>query len=177
LIVKPANSGSSLGVTRVSETSQLIEAFNTAFKESNHILVEQFVIGREITVGVVRLNGQIKVLPITEIIHPDQSSFFDINSKFKGNGKTQFITPANLNEDTKTRVEMGVTEVYEKFQLSGIVRIDLMLEHPHEKVFFLEVNSAPAQTEVSILVEQLRLAGWDASNLVQFYKQLYKEVL
>ncbi|CAF1322231.1 unnamed protein product [Adineta ricciae] len=177
VIVKPANSGSSLGVSKVSDISQLTSALARAFEESNHIIVEQFIHGREITVGVFRISNQIQILPITEIVHSNKSAFYDAQTKLEGNDETQVITPANLSEDTKKRVEAGAIELYEKFHLNGLVRIDLMLQYPDEKVFFLEVNSAPGQTEYSIITQQLAKAGWQGARLVDFYKQLFKEAL
>nr|ACD54586.1 D-alanyl-D-alanine ligase-like protein [Adineta vaga] len=177
LIVKPADSGSSLGVTKITEISQLNEAFNVAFKESNQILVEQFIDGRELTVGLFKINGDIQVLPITEIVHQRASGFFDSETKFEGSPETQVITPANLNEEIKKRVEIGVRELYEKLNLSGLVRIDLMLRLPDEKIFFLEVNTAPSQTEYSIIMQQMAQSEWAGDKRIELYKQLFKEVL
>lgn len=172
LIVKPVNSGSSLGVSKVNDLSELSTALSEAFRESNEAIVEEFISGREITVGVVRLHGQIRVLPITEIVHSDKGSFFDINAKFIGISEKQIVTPADLSDETKKRVEAGVIELYEKLHLSGLVRIDLMLGEPDEKIFFLEVNAAPSQTEYSFIMKQLAQAGWSGDGLLDFYKQL-----
>lgn len=172
LIVKPIDSGSSLGVTKVNDLSELPAALSEAFRESNSAIVEEFIIGREVTVGVARLSGQIRVLPITEIVHSTKGSFFDINAKFVDASEKRIVTPAELSEETKKTVEAGVTEVYEKLHLSGLVRIDLMLRESDEKVFFLEVNASPSQTEYSILMKQLAHAGYNGDGLVDFYKQL-----
>ena len=177
VIVKPADSGSSLGVSKVTDISQLAGALDTAFKESNHVLIEQFISGREVTVGVARIKGQIRVLPVTEIIYSQKSVFFDAHSKFQRDTGTQVITPAELGENMKKRIEAGVAELYDKLRLSGLVRIDLILEQPENKIFFLEVNSSPSQTEYSMIMKQLAEAGWSGSNAVEFYKQLFEEVL
>ena len=172
LIVKPVDTGSSLGVTKVNDRSDLPAALSTAFLESKQALVEEFITGREVTVGVARLNGQIRVFPITEIVHPDQGAFFDLAAKFIGETGIKLVTPAALSDETRGRVEAGVTEVYEKLGLAGLVRIDLMLEQPEDKVFFLEVNAAPSQTEYSILMQQVAEAGWPGEKRRDFYKLL-----
>jgi len=177
LIVKPVDSGSSLGVTKVNDPSELPTALQTAFRESKQALIEQFIIGREITVGVVRLNNKIQVLPITEIVHPSQGGFFDITAKFVGETGIKLVTPAELDDDTVQRVQNGVTEVYERLGLQGLVRIDLMLEEPNHKVYFLEVNAAPSQTEYSILMRQITCAGWGGDRLVEFYKQIIQSIV
>ena len=177
LIVKPVDSGSSLGVTKINDLSELPAALQTAFRESKQALIEQFIIGREVTVGVVRLNDRIEVLPITEIVHPSQGAFFDITAKFVGETGIQLVTPAELDQDTVQRVQAGVTEVYERLGLQGLVRIDLMLEQPNNKVYFLEVNAAPSQTEYSILMRQIACAGWGGDRLVEFYKQIIHSIV
>lgn len=177
LIVKPVDSGSSLGVTKVNDLSELSNALQTAFKESKQALIEQFIIGREVTVGVVRLNDRIEVLPITEIVHPTQGAFFDLTAKFVGETGIKLVTPADLDDNTVQRVRAGVSEVYERLGLQGLVRIDLMLEQPENKVYFLEVNAAPSQTEYSILMGQIAHAGWTGSRLTEFYKQIIHSIV
>jgi D-alanine-D-alanine ligase len=172
VIVKPVDSGSSLGVSKVTNITQLPNALLEAFDESKHVLIEQFIVGREITVGVVRLTGRILVLPITEIIETEKDAFYDAAAKFGRNTGTKMITPADLTETMKKQVEAGVSELYEKLELSGVVQFDLILEEPGDKVFFLEVDSTPSQTSDSIISQQLTKAGWAGKDQVKFYKQL-----
>lgn len=172
LIVKPVDSGSSLGVSKVNDLSELPVALSKAFHESNQAIVEQFIVGREITVGVVRLAGQIRVLPITEVVHSTVGAFFDVHTKCIDGSGVSIVTPADLKEETKKNVEAGVTELYRKLHLRGLVRIDLMLQQPDDRIFFLEVNAAPGQTEYSIVIQQLAKAGWSGAGLLDFYKQL-----
>ena len=159
-------------MSKVNDLADLPVALFNAFVESKQALIEEFIKGREVTVGVARLAGQIRVFPITEIVHPSEGAFFDLAAKFIGETGIKLVTPAELNEETKRRVEAGVTEVYEKLNLAGLVRIDLMLQQPDSKVFFLEVNAAPSQTEYSILMQQVAAAGWPAEKRRDFYKQL-----
>jgi D-alanine-D-alanine ligase len=172
VIVKPVDSGSSLGVSKVTDLKQLPDALSEAFDEAKHVLIEQFIVGREITVGVVRLAGRILVLPITEIIQSQKDAFYDAAAKFGGNTGTKMITPADLAETTMKQVEAGVSELYEKLELSGLVQFDLILEQPGDKVFFLEVDSTPSQASNSIISQQLTKAGWAGKDQVKFYKQL-----
>ena len=172
LIVKPIDSGSSLGVSKVNQLSELSSALNNSFVQSNQSIIQQFIIGREITVGVVRLHGKIHVLPITEIVHPNEGAFFDTTAKFIGETGTKIVTPADLTEQIRTNVQLGVTELYQKLYLSGLVRIDMMIEQQNNYIYFLEVNAAPSQTEYSIIMQQLEQDGWNKHRLLEFYKQL-----
>ena len=124
--VKPNNGGSSIGMSKVKHNDDLKEALDKAFKEDNQVLVEEFVAGREFSVGVFKTKGNIMVLPATEVIPTNE--FFDFEAKYTP-GAAEEITPGRMSEEEKTRVESVVTAVYQKLNCKGIVRIDYFLQH------------------------------------------------
>lgn len=101
VFVKPNQSGSSLGISKVKEKSELIAATEVAFKEDDEILIESFLDGMEVSVGVIDYKGETIVLGITEIV--PQNEFFDYEAKYEG--ASEEITPARIDDETRTRVE------------------------------------------------------------------------
>src|SRR5690606_5203761 len=100
--------------------------------------------GREFSVGVYRFDGEIEVLPATEVI--TQREFFDYEAKYTP-GLTEEITPADLNEEQRVRVKRIVKEIYRRLSCSGLVRIDFFLEEGTDRFYFIEVNTIPGQTQ------------------------------
>ncbi len=171
LFVKTNSGGSSLGMSKVSRTEDIPEALVRAFKEDDQVIVEEFISGREFTVGIVRLDGKIQVLPITEIISTKE--FFDYEAKYTP-GVTNEVTPADLPEEMVERVGRIVTDIYERLDCSGVVRIDFILPDPGQDFYFLEVNTVPGQSENSLIPQQVRAMGWKTSD---FYGKLIEESL
>ncbi len=157
--VKPNKAGSSFGISKVYEQQNLLAAIQKAFSEDSEILIEGFLEGIEVSVGVIQYAGQIKVLPITEIV--SDNDFFDYEAKYEG--KSQEITPARLSEETKLRVEEEARKVYQILQMSGFSRSEFILvnDEPH----FLEMNTVPGLTEESILPQQANEAGISLASL------------
>jgi D-alanine-D-alanine ligase len=170
VFVKPNNGGSSIGMSKVSEGGQLKEALEKAFKEDTQVLVEEMITGREFTIGAYRSNGQITVLPITEII--SQKEFFDFEAKYQG-ASTE-VTPADIPADWKEQLESTVKKIYEVFNCRGVVRIDFIYNAEQNKPYMLEINTIPGQTEASVIPQQVRAAG---DNLKDFYTALVEEAL
>ncbi|MXV50446.1 D-alanine--D-alanine ligase [Pedobacter sp. HMF7647] len=164
--VKPNNGGSSIGMSKVKEISELAESLEKAFNEDSQILVEEFIDGREFSVGVYRDEEGVKVLPATEVISPKE--FFDFEAKYTP-GMTEEITPGRMNEEERSRVEQVVTDVYVKLNCQGMVRIDYFLEKATDKFYFIEINTIPGQTETSFIPQQVKAAGMNISN---FYENL-----
>ncbi|RRN77643.1 D-alanine--D-alanine ligase, partial [Pseudoxanthomonas sp. SGD-10] len=121
LFVKPNNGGSSIGMSKVTSWENLDDAVKKAFKEGTEVLIEEFISGREFTVGVYKTKGETKVLPITEII--TSKDFFDYEAKYTA-GLTQEITPADLNLDIVDKVGEIVKKAYNQLNCKGMVRID-----------------------------------------------------
>ena len=151
-------------------SEELGAAIEKAFKEDDQVLVEEFIKGREFTIGVFRSKGKIIALPITEII--TKKDFFDFEAKYLG--ASQEITPAEVEESVAEQVREEAIKIYQIFNCSGIVRIDFIYNEEKGAPFMLEINTVPGQTEVSLVPQQLKVMGW---SLTQFYTALLEECL
>lgn len=170
VFVKPNNGGSSIGMSKVNQPEELGPALQKAFKEDTQVLVEEFISGREFTIGVFKQNGKITVLPITEIIAHNE--FFDFEAKYQG--KSEEITPAKISPVMQTALESAAVRVYEVMNCRGVVRIDFICNEADNKPFMLEVNTVPGQSEASVIPQQVRAMGWD---LKDFYGAIIEESL
>jgi D-alanine-D-alanine ligase len=171
VFVKPNNGGSSIGISKVNEPSEeLGKAIEKAFKEDDQVLVEEFIKGREFTIGVFKSKGEIIPLPITEII--TEKAFFDFEAKYLGASKE--ITPAQIDEDISTQIKETAVKIYQIFNCKGIVRIDFIYDDEKGVPFMLEINTVPGQTAASLVPQQLNFYGW---KLMDFYTALLEECL
>ena len=171
VFVKPNNGGSSIGISKVDEPSEeLGKAIEKAFKEDDQVLVEEFIKGREFTIGVFKSNGKIIPLPITEII--TKKSFFDFEAKYLG--ASQEITPAQIVESVADLIKETSVKIYQIFNCKGIVRIDFIYDEEKKVPFMLEINTVPGQTAASLVPQQLNCYGW---KLMDFYTTLLEECL
>lgn len=171
VFVKPNNGGSSIGMSKVNEASELPAALEKAFKEDTQVLVEEFIAGREFTVGVFRTTKEIIVLPITEIF--TKNDFFDYEAKYQ-KGLSDETTPAEIDETMAGKIRDTARKVYEVFNCRGVVRIDFIYNEARQAPFILEINTVPGQSEMSIIPQQVRSMGW---NLKDFYSSLVEEAL
>lgn len=172
VFVKPNNGGSSIGMSRVNNPSEeLGAAIEKAFKEDNQVLIEEFITGREFTIGVFRSQGEIITLPFTEI--KTKKEFFDFEAKYTA-GFTDEITPAQVDESIAEKVRAAAKKVYQVFNCNGVIRIDFIYNEEKGEPFLLEINTVPGQTEASIVPQQVRAMGW---TLKQFYSALIEEAL
>lgn len=169
VFVKPNNGGSSIGMSKVTEPGNLGEALEKAFKEDGQVLVEEFIKGREFTIGVFKSRGKIITLPITEVI--TKKDFFDYEAKYVA-GLSDEITPAQVEEAIAEQVRAAATRVYQLLNCRGIVRIDFIYDADKGEPFMLEVNTVPGQSEASIVPKQVKAMGW---NLKDFYSALIDE--
>ena len=172
LFVKPNNGGSSIGMSKVTEGSQLIPAIEKAFKEDNQVLIEQMIEGREFTVGVYRFQGKISVLPITEIRADAGQEFFDFVAKYEG--KSTETTPAEISNEWKDQLEATASRIYQVFNCRGVVRIDFIYHTKESRPYMLEINTIPGQSDASVIPQQVRATG---GNLDDFYSKLVEEAL
>jgi D-alanine-D-alanine ligase len=170
VFVKPNNGGSSIGMSKVNEASELPAALEKAFREDSQVLVEEFISGREFTVGVFKSGRGIIVLPITEV--KSKKEFFDYEAKYEG--KSEEITPAQIDEETANIIRDAARKVYELFNCRGVVRIDFIYNEAKKAPYMLEINTVPGQSEASIVPQQVRAMGW---TLKQFYSELIDEAL
>ncbi len=159
--VKPNQSGSSLGVSMVTTLEDFQKALDFAFAEDNDILIESYLNGREVSVGVLRYQGETKVLGITEIL--SQNSFFDYEAKYLG--KSEEITPARISQEVENRVVETAKKVYESLGMSGFSRTDfiIMNDVPH----FIEINTNPGLSPQSIFPQQAAYAKLEMGNLLE----------
>ena len=157
--VKPNRGGSSFGVTKVKSSEELMPAIEKAFKEDNEILIEEFLDGIEISVGVIEYENKIKVLPITEIV--SENEFFDYDAKYLG--KSQEITPARISAKQKLNVEIAANKIYKSLNLNGLSRADFIIVG--DDPYFIEMNMVPGITAESILPKQARTAGISLKEL------------
>jgi len=157
--VKPNRGGSSFGVTKVKSSDELLPAIEKAFQEDNEILIEEFLDGIEISVGVIEYENRIKVLPITEIV--SENEFFDYDAKYLG--KSEEITPARISQKQKNNVEIAAEKIYKSLNLSGLSRADFIIVG--DDPYFIELNMVPGITAESILPKQAKAAGISLNEL------------
>jgi D-alanine-D-alanine ligase len=157
--VKANKAGSSFGITKVHKRENLQNAIDVAFKEDNEIIIESYLDGTEVSVGVITYKGATKVLPITEIV--SENDFFDYEAKYLG--KSQEITPARLSEEQEEKVNREAKKVYEILKMKGFSRSEFIFKdgEPH----LLEMNTVPGLTRESILPQQAAAAGISLSDL------------
>jgi D-alanine-D-alanine ligase len=166
LFIKPNNGGSSVGMSKVQNVAGLQDAMDKAFHEDPQILIEEFIKGREFSIGIARLKGKITVLPATEII--SSKEFFDYEAKYTP-GVTQEITPADLPAEKNHEIANIVTQVYMRLNCRGMVRVDFILLEGTQEFYFIEINTTPGQSANSLIPQQVRAAGMNVSD---FYGEL-----
>ena len=157
--VKPNRGGSSFGVTKVKDQKELMPAIEKAFEEDKEILIEEFLDGIEISVGIIEYNEKVKVLPITEIV--SENEFFDYDAKYLG--KSQEITPARISEIQSENVIIASKKIYKSLNLSGLSRADFIIVG--DTPYFIEMNMVPGITSESILPKQAKAAGISLKEL------------
>jgi D-alanine-D-alanine ligase len=145
-------------------------ALEKAFREDDQVLVEEFISGREFTIGVFRSGGKVITLPFTEVV--THNEFFDYQAKYEG--KSHEVTPAECSDETARQVRDTARKVYEIFNCRGIVRMDFIYHATEERPYLLEINTVPGQSEHSIVPQQVRANGW---NLKEFYSMLVEDAL
>jgi len=151
--VKANKAGSSFGITKVYKLEDMQHAIDVAFKEDDEIIIESFLDGTEVSVGVIKYKGETKVLPITEIV--SDNDFFDYKAKYLGESKE--ITPARISEEMTEKVNKVAKQVYDILKMTGFSRSEYIFKdgEPH----LLEVNTVPGLTKASILPQQAAAAG------------------
>lgn len=152
--VKPNDSGSSFGVTKVKKQEDLESSINTAFKESDEVIIESFMDGREVACGIVKTRSGEIILPVTEII--SKNEFFDFEAKYTP-GKSKEVTPAQMPESVIKKVQKLSSSIYGLLGCKGIVRVDFIVVG--DKPLFLEINTIPGMTAESLIPQQAAAAG------------------
>jgi len=168
VFVKPNNGGSSIGMSKVKTADALAPALEKAFKEDTQVLVEEFISGREFTIGVFKTKGALHVLPITEI--ETANEFFDFEAKYQG--KSVETTPALISDTMQSQLEAAAKRVYEVLNCRGVVRIDFIYNEQKGLPYMLEVNTVPGQSAASVIPQQVKALGM---SLQDFYTSIVEE--
>jgi D-alanine-D-alanine ligase len=171
VFVKPNNGGSSIGMSKVVMPENLSAALEKAFKEDDQVLIEEFIAGREFTVGVCKTVKGITVLPITEVI--SKKEFFDYEAKYTA-GMSEEITPAKIEEQVAGQIREIARKVFQIFNCRGVVRMDFIYNEEKKAPYLLEINTVPGQSAASIVPQQVRAMGW---TLKEFYSALIDDAL
>ncbi|HBF89422.1 MAG TPA: D-alanine--D-alanine ligase [Bacteroidales bacterium] len=167
--VKPNNGGSSFGTTKVKQVEDIKSAIELALKEDHEAIIEEFISGTEITNGVYSKSGEIKALPITEIVSTKE--FFDYEAKYTP-GVSNEITPARISPSLEKECKETSKKIYKVLNCKGVVRIDYIIHD--EKLYFLEINTVPGMSKNSIVPQQVRA---DGLNLTDFFTNIIESSL
>jgi D-alanine-D-alanine ligase len=159
IFVKPNESGSSFGVTKVKGSAELKTAIESALKEDGTILMEEFIEGVELTCGLIKAKGKTLVFPVTEIV--PMNDYFDYGAKYMN--QVEEITPGRFSPEQTQRIQSVSSSIYDRLKCRGIVRIDYILRG--DELFFLEVNTVPGMSETSIVPQQVEAMGLTMSHV------------
>lgn len=158
--VKPNQGGSSIGMSKVKAADELDEAIEIAFKEDKDVLIETFMEGTEVQCGVIPWNGELKALPLTEIV--SHNEFFDYAAKYEG--QSDEITPARISPELTAHVQSTAKMVYQATNCRGMIRIDFMIVE--DIAHIIEINTVPGFSEASIIPQQAAAANISATALI-----------
>ncbi len=159
--VKPNNSGSSFGISKLNSKENLQEAITRAFSEDNEVIVEKYIEGTEISCGLIKTKEEEHIFPLTEIV--SKNEFFDFEAKYT-DGKALEITPARLPEEIELRSRELSSLIYDKLDCKGIVRIDYIVSG--NTPYFLEINTVPGMSMNSIIPKQVKAYGYELKDIL-----------
>ena len=159
--IKPNRAGSSYGISKAHTKEEILPAILHAYKEDSEILIESFLDGTEVSVGVIQYKGETKVLPITEIV--SENDFFDYEAKYEG--KSKEITPARISLAQQANVEKLAKKIYDILNISGFSRSEFIFVD--SEPYFIEINTVPGLTAKSILPQQAKVAGISLAGLFE----------
>jgi len=161
MFIKPNSGGSSFGITKVKTMDEVEAAINKAWEESSEALIEQFIDGEEFTCGLVKIDGEKIIFPVTEIV--TKNEFFDFEAKYIP-GVAEEITPARLPKSLTEKCQNISSEIYDFCECDGIVRVDYILKD--DDFYFLEVNTVPGMTETSFIPQQIAAMGLTLKGII-----------
>ena len=160
VFVKPTNGGSSFGITKVKKVEDLVPAIELVFREYDSVIIEESIVGRELTNGIYPKGDELVKLPVTEIVTTRE--FFDYEAKYLG--ESQEICPANIPDDLTRRIQDTTEQIYRYMGCSGLVRMDYIVQG--DDIYFLETNTVPGMTAMSLVPAQVRAAGISMDELI-----------
>lgn len=161
LFVKPACSGSSVGITKVKSLDKLPEAITVAFNEGDRVIIEEFIDGREMACGLIEKDNELIVFPLTEII--SKKEFFDYEAKYTKGMADEITPPVNLEMRSELDIKALSSFLYRQFDCKGFVRIDYIVAK--DGIYFIEINTVPGISSASILPQQAEAMGMHISEL------------
>jgi D-alanine-D-alanine ligase len=165
LFVKPADSGSSYGISKVYKLEDLKPAIQTAFKEGNTVVCEAFLKGTEVTCGIYRNTQGLQPLPCTEIV--SETDFFDYEAKYLG--RSQEITPARISDEMTAKIQELTSKIYQLLQMRSLARVDYMIVE--NEPYVIEVNTTPGFSGESLVPKMLKCANIEIGD---FWKEIYE---
>jgi D-alanine-D-alanine ligase len=161
VFVKPNDGGSSFGVTKVKNASEIQSAIAKAFSEGKEVVIESFIEGTEVTCGCYKTSEKEVVFPVTEVVTDNE--FFDFDAKY--NGQVQEITPARISVELTEKVQSETLRIYEILGAKGIIRVDYIITAEGTPKL-LEINTTPGMTVTSFIPQQVRAAGLDIKDVM-----------
>ena len=163
MFIKPADSGSSYGISKAKTLQDIEPSLEKAFAEGRTVVVESFLNGTEVTCGVYRRADGVYALPLTEIA--SENEFFDYEAKYLG--KSKEITPARVSDAVRMEVQKQAKRIYDLLQLKSVARIDFMVVNdvPH----VIEVNTTPGFSSASIVPQMIQC---DGNTITEFWREI-----
>ena len=159
--VKPSAGGSSFGVSKVKSENTLQDAIERAFTESDKIMIEEFIEGKEFTCGMYKTRKKTVIFPVSEVV--PKNEFFDYDAKY--NGAVEEITPARITERQTKKIQKLTEKIYQILDCKGIIRVDYIVDHEN-RIYLLEVNTTPGMTQTSFIPQQVRAAGLNMTDVL-----------
>jgi len=172
LVVKPNNSGSSVGVSIVTDEKELNEAIAKVFIDRSEVLIEQHIKGRELTVVVTDYQGKVEAMPVIEII-PKISTWFDYEAKYADGGSDE-VCPADIPPVEAQKIQALAVKVYEVLGCRDLARADFIWNEIDKSFVFLEINTVPGLTKASLTPRALKVVGL---SLGDFFVKLIERKL
>ncbi len=161
LITKPVSEGSSFGMTKVNKPEELETAYKEALKFNDDVLIEEFIDGVFVTVGVLENNGKTFATEILEIL--PKTDWYDYEAKYT-KGMSEFVLPAKFDKDLTEKIKNISINAHNTASCSGVSRVDFMVKD--NQPYVLEINTSPGMTDTSDLPAQASVMGIDYNNLV-----------
>ncbi|GAB6193281.1 D-alanine--D-alanine ligase family protein [Desulfocastanea catecholica] len=156
VVVKPVHEGSSLGLTLAGSEEELLAGIARALRHDSHVMVEKYIKGRELTVGVLG-NDKLEALPVIEIVPGEGFSFFDYDAKYKA-GATEEICPARISAETTLLAQQHAVAAHKALRLRGYSRTDMILTD-EGTLYLLETNTIPGMTATSLMPQAAAVHG------------------
>ena len=168
-VIKPNRSGSSFGIKIIKNQKEFdilisnLEKFKRKLNNHKEILIEEYISGRELTVSTIKLNKKIHALAVTEI--KSKNNFFDYKAKYS-KGYAKHILPAKLNKINYAKCLKFATKAHKLLGCNSLARTDFIFDTKKNKIFFLETNTQPGLTPISLLPEQANYKGLPFSKII-----------